>query len=278
MNENLLDMLIYELECFKRRIYKSKKINEELFTKEFKEFRKFITTNSFENGKYSSLIENLKRHKKYRNLKKFFYKQECYWEFIEEVKEKENIKKIVNKQTRIDTKLIREKVKNRFSIETIDNAEKEAQWIGLEKYDNIVMVGCGSFPFTLLSFAYKYPEKTFIGIDLNKNAIENAIELKELLKVKNIKFKLYSGKSYDYKDAELILIADLASKKRDILNQIYKTNKEARVIIRNPILYGILICDEVELEKEKRYKLIDTFLPNDTELYINLLIENRNRI
>lgn len=271
-------MLIYELECFKRRIYKSKKINDELFTKEFKEFRKFITTNSFENGQYSSLIEDLKRHKKYRKLKKFFYKQECYWEFIEEVKEKENIKKIVNKQTRIDTKLIREKVKNRFSIETIDNAEKEAQWIGLEKYDNIVMVGCGSFPFTLLSFAYKYPEKTFIGIDLNKNAIENAIELKELLNVKNIKFELYSGKSYDYKDAELIVIADLASKKREILNQIYKTNKKARVVIRNPILYGVLICDEVELEKEQRYRLIDTFLPNDNELYINLLIENKNRI
>lgn len=38
-------------------------------------------------------------------------------------------------------------------------------------------------------------------------------------------------------------------------------------------LYGILICDEFNMEKEERYKLIDTFLPSENELYINLLIE-----
>ena len=274
MDKNI-KILIAELEDFKNKLYKNLKKDDELFINVMQEFREFILTNSSEKGEYYFLIEDLKKNEKYIELKKFFYEAECYWEYLEEVKEKENFEKTLKNVLNLDGQLINKTIKNKFGIETMDNAIKEANWIKLEQYNNIIMVGCGSFPYTLINFAYKYPNIQFIGIDKNIKSIENALELKKFLKIKNIKFKLCDGNNYDYNSEDLVIIADLASDKSNILDQIYRTNEKTKVIIRNPILYGILTCDEFEIEKEERYKLVDKFLPNESELYINLLIEKK---
>ncbi|MDX9913569.1 MAG: hypothetical protein RBS77_03250 [Candidatus Moranbacteria bacterium] len=113
---------------------------------------------------------------------------------------------------------------------------------------NIVMVGCGPYPETLLEI-YRNNEdiNAAIGIEgrYEVTKLSNKVIAKMLPFAKNIEVRTSAAEAMDYKDLDIIFLANGLIKKDVILQRIHETAKNSvRILVRNPILMGKLLYED----------------------------------
>lgn len=113
---------------------------------------------------------------------------------------------------------------------------------------NIAMVGCGPYPETLLEI-YRNNEdiNAAIGIEGRPEVtkLSNKVIAKMLPFAKNIEVRTSAAEAMDYKDLDIIFLANGLIKKDAILQRIHETAKNSvRILVRNPILMGKLLYED----------------------------------
>ncbi|MBU6214356.1 hypothetical protein KGM48_00720 [Patescibacteria group bacterium] len=114
---------------------------------------------------------------------------------------------------------------------------------------SVIMVGCGPFPETLME-VYKDNKdiKYAIGIEGRNDVsqLANRIVTKVFPGVENVKAVASDAESFDYRDADVIFLANGLIKKDLILQRIYDTAKDGvKILARNPILMGRLFYEDL---------------------------------
>ena len=99
--------------------------------------------------------------------------------------------------------------------------KKEGNKLGIYDAENILHIGCGSYPVTAITLAELNGGK-IVGIDRNKKAIEPAIEV---IKNKNledrIKIEHGDGTSYPLDNFDTIIISGCSVPKLKVLKHIF---------------------------------------------------------
>ena len=114
---------------------------------------------------------------------------------------------------------------------------------------NIAMLGCGPFPETLIEI-YKFDKeiKRIIGIDKRPGMLKiaNKVVKKILPNAKNIRFESSRADLYDYKNIDIVFLANGLVNKGMILKKIYETGKSSlEILARNPILMGKILYEDL---------------------------------
>lgn len=248
--------------------------NNDEFIKQMDEFRDFLKNACKLTSGYLQLYSQFREQEEFYKYKDFFIFCESFHERLIEVHEKENIIKSKENFCTIKDSLSLDYNKKFYQdisteFDKLDNYMKKSK--------TFVMVGCGSFPITMLVAYERYQHLSIIGIDSSAEAIINAKELKNKLKFNDIVFKIEDGINYNYINEDTIFIANLVIPKTKVLKRIAMTCKPGtKILLRVPIVYGSLLSEDVNYTSINSFKVIDNIEPSkDTDdiLYKLLVLE-----
>lgn len=115
--------------------------------------------------------------------------------------------------------------------------EREGKLFSLSESNNILHIGCGSYPVTAITLA-KINGGRVVAIDSDPIAIKLATEIINKKKLQNrIVINKGDGRSYPIEEFDTIIISSCSIPKIEILNHIFKTAKlNCKIIVRE--LYG----------------------------------------
>lgn len=229
-----------------------------------------------------NFIEQLKDFKdkidliSFNQSEKFIATMESLWEFLSSVSD-ESLVTSLQSDVRFEPiqKYLSEKWHGYITLIEIDIAKKflndvslnnnipsvlsEEDYVGVDRElslltrslsgCNIAMLGCGPFPETLIEiYGFNKEIKQIIGIDKRPGVLKIADKVvkKILPGAKNIIFKSSKAELYDYKDIDVIFLANGLVNKGVILQRIYKTGKNSlEILARNPILMGKSLYEDL---------------------------------
>jgi hypothetical protein len=107
-----------------------------------------------------------------------------------------------------------------------------------------VMVGCGPLPVTLWHLLDRTPIERAVGIDADAAAVEFARRASQRMGRERAVFESADGRTYDYRGADVIYIANLVRPKADVLARVAQTVPAGTpVILRDPHGVGELLTD-----------------------------------
>ncbi len=104
----------------------------------------------------------------------------------------------------------------------------------------IVMVGGGALPETIL-YLYDHTDiQNIIGLDNNQEAIYMAGEMiRSINNTSRIRLLHQNGSNYDYRDADIIYIANFVTPKMKVLDRIAETAKNGvQILVRTPVSFS----------------------------------------
>lgn len=229
-----------------------------------------------------NFIEQLKDFKdkidliSFNQSEKFIATMESLWEFLSSVSD-ESLVTSLQSDVRFEPiqKYLSEKWHGYITLIEIDIAKKflndvslnnnipsvlsEEDYVGVDRElslltrslsgCNIAMLGCGPFPETLIEiYGFNKEIKQIIGIDKRPGVLKIADKVvkKILPGAKNIIFESSKAELYDYKDIDVIFLANGLVNKGVILQRIYKTGKNSlEILARNPILMGKSLYEDL---------------------------------
>jgi hypothetical protein len=110
---------------------------------------------------------------------------------------------------------------------------------------NVVMVGSGAFPATLLWLCDNFPTLRYLGLDINPGCVKMATELVTALGIDNVHFKPIDGRRYDFSGVDFVYVANHVVPKRPVLEQIARSASVRQVVVREPIRGGELLAESV---------------------------------
>jgi Methyltransferase domain len=113
---------------------------------------------------------------------------------------------------------------------------------------NVVMIGCGAFPATLLWLRDNFPTLRYVGLDIDPDCVEMATELVAALGIDNVHFESIDGRQYDYSGADFVYVANYVTPKRAVLEQIARSTSVRRVVVREPTRGGELLAEAVRFD------------------------------
>ena len=116
-------------------------------------------------------------------------------------------------------------------------------WQGKKK---LVMVGAGPLPKTMLHFHDHTDIEQIIGLDSNQESVYIAGQMIRRAHKNTSRIQLvhYNGLNYDYKDADLVFVANFVTPKAKVLNRIAATAKNGvQVLVRTPVSFGKMIYE-----------------------------------
>ena len=120
----------------------------------------------------------------------------------------------------------------------------------------LVMVGCGSLPFTIFHVHDRTEVPEIIGIDIVPEAVETANELAKRLGYARVRAELQDGRSYDYSQAQIVFIANMVSPKPTVVSRIADTApKDVQIIVREPYSLGRLWAESSERSPDPRLEI-----------------------
>lgn len=279
-NNKTLNNLVTILNNYYDSLNDSQDSNLEEFKNEMVSLRKFLQDSLSVNNGYTTAFNHLiQNSSEYLKFKIMFTHSENFYERIIELDENEKVISDFNNEISINN--LETYLTNEFNKLFLKDVQIEIS--KLDKYINscntFVMVGCGCLPITLLEFCEKYKNVSFIGIDNSSEAIRKAINLKEKFKTNNLSFNIVDGLNYDYKDTDVVFVANTVVPKNDVLRQIaMSAYSKTRIIIRVPVLSGNLLSEDVKYNCIPRIKLLEEFSsdsPTDDLLYKLLVLEIR---
>jgi hypothetical protein len=110
---------------------------------------------------------------------------------------------------------------------------------------NVVMVGSGAFPGTLLWLRENFPMLRYVGLDIDPVCVNMATELAAALGVDNVHFERIDGRQYNYSSVDFVYVANYVVPKRAVLEQIARSTSVRRVVVREPTRGGELLAEAV---------------------------------
>jgi hypothetical protein len=111
--------------------------------------------------------------------------------------------------------------------------------------ENIVMVGSGAFPATLLWLRENFPTLRYVGLDIDPGCVRMAAELVAALGIDNVDFELIDGRQYDFDGFDFVYVANHVVPKRAVLEKIACSRSVRQVVVREPTLTGELLSEAV---------------------------------
>lgn len=111
----------------------------------------------------------------------------------------------------------------------------------------VVMVGCGGRPFTMFRFHDQTAIPRIIGLDIVPEAVETANLLAAKLGYPRIRAELCNGLDYDYRQAQLVYIANMVSPKAAVVARVADTAPDdVTIVVWDPCSLGRLWADRAE--------------------------------
>lgn len=117
--------------------------------------------------------------------------------------------------------------------------------VNLRNCENVVMVGSGAFPSTLLWLHDNFPKLHYVGLDSDARCVRMATELVAALGIGNVHFELVDGRRYNFAGTDLVYVANHVVPKRAVLEQIAHSASVRQVVVREPTPIGELLAEAV---------------------------------
>ena len=111
--------------------------------------------------------------------------------------------------------------------------------------ENVVMVGSGAFPATLLWLRDNFPMLRYVGLDIDPGCVKMATELVAALGIDNVHFELIDGRQHDFGGVDFVYVANHAVPKRAVLEQIAYSTSVRQIVVREPTPRGELLAEAV---------------------------------
>jgi hypothetical protein len=111
--------------------------------------------------------------------------------------------------------------------------------------ENVVMVGSGAFPSTLLWLRDNFPMLHYVGLDIDPGCVKMATELVTALGIDNVRFDVIDGRQYDFGGIDFVYVANHVVPKRAVLEQIARSTSVGQVVVREPTSVGELLAEAV---------------------------------
>ncbi|MDQ7008852.1 MAG: hypothetical protein Q9M94_01005, partial [Candidatus Gracilibacteria bacterium] len=183
-----------ELEKFRKDIISIDYIHNKIdFFEIMERFRKYLVERSIGNN-----FEIFYHSKYYKFYKDFFTDINEYY-----IRSLESMQAIsVMTQGIHNFESVSEFLNSDFLKEGFERKSKEFAVIDSSKVKNIVFVGCGPFPETMLYVYENFNVDKILGLDYNHEAIYMAGEMMNGLGYTNISFKQIDAVDFDYSDAD----------------------------------------------------------------------------
>lgn len=231
--------------------------------------RFFVTMNQFWKfmGEYNDkkIFEEFFEHSEwYVRNRSFFVDCNDFWIRI---MEHEKASAIINSDTneKFFSGNADGKKSSKFIQENFNYIQNEVGF--LKGLKNIMMVGCGSCPETLIFLKRRFPKIKLTAIDNSKEAAFISNKLLKYLGYIDVDVLFVDGTRYDYKKHDGIIVANFVTPKKAVLDQIAETaNNNTRILVREPEILGKMFFDSAleglhkRLFVEKRARLSRYFM------------------
>lgn len=204
------------------------------------------------------IIKMLKHSERYSEYEKFFrYQNDYFMRAIETVESIDIMTKNVGVKSFLTNLISKNYLKDRYL-----QKDHDLRLADFSKVKKVVMVGCGSFPDTILYIYENTKVPEIIGLDCNEESIFISSQFVHGLGFNRIKLECVDFTLYDYDDADLVYIAGFVRPKHKILKRIAETSKKKDIVI---IVDSILGMQEILFESI-----------NENNLHPRLKIEERD--
>ena len=193
---------------------------------------------SMQDTKTYEYFEHSQYFSKYRSF--FSSKEQYYVRTIEATEAINIITKSIKENIRFYDLLERKMAKENYL-----KTSYEIEMMDLEKKKQLVMVGCGPLPETILYLHDNTNLEEIIGLDSNQEAILMGGDmLNSIGNTSRVNLIHCDGVKYDYKDADIIFVANFVTPKIKVLQQIANTAKNgAKILVRTPVLLGKMLYE-----------------------------------
>jgi hypothetical protein len=135
-----------------------------------------------------------------------------------------------------------------FRETTFDLTRNEADWLAgfAPTPKNLVMVGCGALPYTLLHACWRRPALSCTGLDYDNGSLVLAHKVRKCLKLEGrLHYVTQNGHVFDYRDHDVIVVANIVSQKHQVLERIATTApRGAVIVVRNPVTFGEVLWED----------------------------------
>lgn len=120
-----------------------------------------------------------------------------------------------------------------------------------------VMVGCGQLPVTAIQALAHCPAATVTALDPEPRAIEATERLGGIFGWERLRPIVADGRDFDYRDADVIYVANMVSPKTAVLARVLATAPERiNLIVREPYSLGRLWAESAEGELDPRLSVV----------------------
>jgi hypothetical protein len=125
-----------------------------------------------------------------------------------------------------------------FSRMAYDRVRDLRTLVDFRNCKNVVMVGSGAFPSTLLWLRDHFPMIHYVGLDIDPPCVKMATELVEALGFDNVHFKAIDGRQYDFGGIDFVYVGNYVVPKRAVLEQIARSSSVRQLVVREPTPAG----------------------------------------
>jgi hypothetical protein len=132
-----------------------------------------------------------------------------------------------------------------FGRRVYDRVRDLRKLVDFRNCENVVMVGSGAFPATLLWLRDNFPLLRYVGLDIDPGCVTMATDLVGALGIDNVHFELIDGRRYHFGGFDFAYIANHVVPKRAVLEQIARSTSVRQVVVREPTPVGELLAEAV---------------------------------
>lgn len=126
-----------------------------------------------------------------------------------------------------------------FFRDTYLRVEDMFGWADFTGCRQLVMVGSGPLPATLMHIAKNHPQIDLLGLDIDAEALLVGRQVVSLFGLGRIRLAKGDGLHHDYGGTQIVYVANLVSPKAGILQQIARTAAAGTlVVLRDPTESG----------------------------------------
>jgi 16S rRNA G1207 methylase RsmC len=165
-----------------------------------------------------------------------------------------------------------ENMSNQFGRDVYDRVGDLRHMLRLRKCRNIVMVGCGAFPATLIWLSNHFPETRCTGIDVDHRCVEAAAQVTKAMRIENVQFETIDGSHYDFDGVDFVYVANQVIPKKAVLRQVGRSVSVSHVVVREPAPRGELLAEAVRYDLPSAFAIQGQGTESPTFLSYDLIL------
>lgn len=141
-------------------------------------------------------------------------------------------------------------------VENYKKKEYDFKWIKNWKDKTVVCVWSGSMPETMLYLYENTDAVKIIWLDNNYEAVFISGELIRNLWLTTVEILYADGRTYDYKDADIVYIPAFPFPKNEIVSRIIATSKDSvEILVDQSKMLRKMLYDDISIELHPRLKI-----------------------